>query len=155
MSTIRSRVLDLIVNRIDADVPGLGEVSKDLVGWTKLPRDKFPSVYVVAGSGGAPQEQPSSHLRTEMPVLIWGYVRSLTEEPGGVSEARETLYGQVINVLLGDALLKDLTDDTNIHGAGAIDLSLGILDTDEGAIPPFGIFRQEIVVVLHWQAGAM
>jgi hypothetical protein len=161
-STLRKRILDLIVARLKTDLPDVLNISKDLRVWTKVAPDAFPVVYVVAGSGGSSDNQGSSHMRTEFIVHVHGYVRGQTDEPDGTSDARELLYGRVLDVLLSPALQQDLIDDAlGAHGTipgatqGVLVDQLGGPECDQGAFPGFGLFMQPIAVPLHYPRGGM
>lgn len=159
ISRPRTRFLDDVVAELRAMAPAPKTVEPAFRDPTAMNDDEVPAVFMELASGGSRRPEVGIGVRWEMPWDLWGIVKSAQTGEGRQKE-REELHGRVMNAMLDSSKLQvrlDLTLSQNgqIGVTEVRDDGPPVVDEGLPVGSPYGIFRQPMIAVLHWDRGAL
>lgn len=150
-ASARRRLLEAIKAELQTIV-GIGLVKIGFLGMQEVPSARWPCLCITFTDGGSRREEPFGQVRSEVRVLITGYVRT---EHDDEELAREDFYESVYETLHGSAMQTRLDADLAANGnRGTSQIRAeSEPDTDMGLIVGHGWFDLVMIAIMHTERG--
>jgi hypothetical protein len=163
---VRLRVLQVVRDHLRAELgDAVPTIELDWQPWTRLKPDQAPALYLApALEAGAVEPDEIGREVETLQAALWGYTLGPANDPAGILEAREVHYAAAMNALFRVEPGSDVTTLTaKLHAdlaAHAQNGAVGIARVDGPAMneliePPFGLWRQLLVLRCHVTLGAL